>query len=127
MKRSGGMIYTKTISSADWTNIVEFKVAENVDRVVIAVYNGYTGVGVGTLDVRVLGQIVKDGEFLEIKALIQNDGWSGLTGPLIREAGMWGALGDFGYEAVRIQGRRAESIDIPVIAEVKLLAQEVGE
>jgi hypothetical protein len=128
MKRAGGMSYTKTVSSTEWTDIVEVQVAENVDRIVIAVYNGFTGVELGNLDVRVFGQIVKDGEFLQIKFLMGNDGVSYLGDTTVpKGTGMGGALGDFGYEAVRIACRRSDSVDIPVIFEVKFLAQEVGE
>lgn len=123
MKRNGYDTKSANVTTTTFTTVAEMPISSNIDRVVVAVYNAYTGTGVDTLTFRVLAQFVKDGEFLEVKQLTQNGGVMSIPGDLSKGQGFWGAIDDFGIEGIRVQALRPGTDPIPVIVEFKCLAQ----
>lgn len=127
MIRKEGMSFTASVVSTEWATIAEVAIRENIDRVVIGVYNAYAGSQQGDLHVRILAELVKGGEFVEVKYLTGNSVGGIIVGPVAKGTCLWGGLDDFGFESVRVQGKKVLSDNLPVIVEIKFLANEVGE
>ena len=123
MLRKGSDSFSSSVNGSVFTDVASFKVMENVDRVVMAVYNTDKSASLEKITFRVLVQFIKNGGFVEFGAWDQAPLGRALPSPLGKDETFWGCINDFGIETVKVQALRSGSVAIPITVEYKCLAE----
>lgn len=121
LRKGVGKQFYASVNSANWVTVAE--ASTNINRFVVAIHNTYTGANLDELEIQVLIQIAKDGEFFDVGTLEGNGGVVWQSSGLKKGMTHWGVIGDFGVIGVKVQARRAGPDPIPVIVGFKILVE----